>query len=115
MKEASIYKYNSKKKIYFKSLLKAQKFLIILLLMKKETVYMFLIVLDFNEKGIGVYKFDLDTGNGGPCSNELFNFANGMCLSPNNNYMYVVESFHPCISRIPINDRWKFWKKRNFY
>ena len=66
----------------------------------------------FNEKGIGIYKFDLTSGEGGPCSEELFNFANGMCLSPDGNYLYVVESFHPCVSRLPINDDGSFGKKK---
>ena len=68
----------------------------------------------FNEKGIGLYKFDLTSGEGGPCSEELFNFANGMCLSPDGNYLYVVESFHPCVSRLPINDDGSFGKKEIF-
>jgi sugar lactone lactonase YvrE len=68
----------------------------------------------FSEKGIGVYKFDLNTGKGGQCSDELFNFANGMCLSSNSNYLYVVESNHPCVSRLPIQPDGTLGKKEIF-
>ena len=68
----------------------------------------------FKEKGVGVFKFDLNTGEGDQCSDELFNFANGMCLSSDSNYLYVVESNHPCVSRLPIQTDGTLGKKEMF-
>ena len=113
MKEASIYKYN-KKENSFKEFAKGPKIPNYPVIDEKRNCLYVSDSFGFDEKGIGVYKFDLDTGSGGPCSSELFNFANGMCLSPDGKYMYVVESMHPCISRMIINDDGSFGKKEIF-
>ena len=113
MKESSIYKYN-KKESTFKEFARGPKIPNYPVIDEKRNCLYVSDSFGFNEKGIGIYSFDLDTGSGGPCSNELFNFANGMCLSPNGDYMYVVESFHPCISRMPINDDGSLGKKEIF-
>ena len=113
MKEASIYKYN-KKESSFKEFAKGPKIPNYPVIDEKRNCLYVSDSFGFDEKGIGVYKFDLDTGSGGPCSSELFNFANGMCLSPDSKYMYVVESMHPCISRMIINDDGSFGKKEIF-
>ena len=113
MKEAALYKFDSSNKTFteFAKGPKIPNYPVID--SKRNSIY----VSDsfgFNEKGIGLYKFDLTSGEGGPCSDELFNFANGMCLSPDGNFLYVVESFHPCVSRLPINDDGSFGKKEIF-
>ena len=113
MKEAALYKFDSSNKTFteFAKGPKIPNYPVID--SKRNSIY----VSDsfgFNEKGIGLYKFDLTSGEGGPCSEELFNFANGMCLSPDGNFLYVVESFHPCVSRLPINDDGSFGKKEIF-
>ena len=113
MKEASIYKYN-KSDNTFKEFAKGPKIPNYPVIDEKRNALYVSDSFGFDEKGIGVYKFDLDTGLGAPCSSELFNFANGMCLSPNGDYMYIVESFHPCISRAPINDDGSLGKKEIF-
>ena len=113
MKEASIYKYSKQEKS-FKEFAKGPKIPNYAVIDEKRNCLYVSDSFGFDEKGIGVYKFDLDTGSGGPCSSELFNFANGMCLSPDNKYMYVVESMHPCISRMIINDDGSLGKKEIF-
>ena len=113
MKEAALFKYDSEKKT-FKEFAKGPKIPNYPVIDKKRNCIYVSDSFGFNEKGIGLYKFDLTSGEGGPCSEELFNFANGMCLSPDGNYLYVVESFHPCVSRLPINDDGSFGKKEIF-
>lgn len=64
------------------------------------TVY----VSDSNEQGVpggGVYRFAPD-GTGGLWTTEPLNFANGLALAPDGSAVYVVESFRPGVSRIPI-------------
>lgn len=113
MKEASIYKYNYQDKT-FKTFAKGPKIPNYLVIDKKRNCLYVSDSFAFGEKGVGLYKFNLSSGEGGPCSEELFNFANGMCLSPDSNYLYVVESFHPCVSRLKINDDGSFGKKEMF-
>ena len=113
MKEASIYRFDSTEKS-FKEFSKGPKIPNYLVIDQKRNALYVSDSYAFGEKGIGVYKFDLQSGIGGPCSDELFNFANGMCLSPKGDYLYVVESFYPCISRMPINDDGSFGKKEIF-
>ena len=113
MKEAALYKYDSSDKS-FKEFAKGPKIPNYPVIDEKRNCIYVSDSFGFNEKGIGIYKYDLSTGKGGPCSEELFNFANGMCLSPNGDYLYVVESFHPCISRLPINSDGSFGKKEIF-
>ena len=33
------------------------------------------------------------------------------CVYPDGNFLYVVESFHPCVSKLPINDDGSFGKE----
>jgi len=113
MKEASIYKYNQSDNT-FKEFAKGPKIPNYPVIDEKRNALYVSDSFGFGEIGIGVYKFDLDTGLGGPCSSELFNFANGMCLSPNGDYMYIVESYQPCISRALINDDGSLGKKEIF-
>jgi len=64
------------------------------------TVY----VSDSNEQGVpggGVYRFAPD-GTGGPWTTEPFDFANGLAIAPDGSAVYVVETFRPGVSRIPI-------------
>ena len=37
-----------------------------------------------------------------------------MCLSPDGDYLYVIESFHPCVSRMKIQDDGSLGKKEIF-
>ncbi|MGH2532322.1 MAG: SMP-30/gluconolactonase/LRE family protein [Thermomicrobiales bacterium] len=52
--------------------------------------------------GKGVWRFDLDTGEGGVWYGGPLNFANGMALSFGRDTLYVVETFASRVSRIPI-------------
>ena len=113
MKEAALFKYDSVSKS-FNEFAKGPKIPNYPVIDQKRNCIYVSDSFGFNEKGVGIYKFDLTSGKGGPCSEELFNFANGMCLSPNGDYLYVVESFHPCISRLPINSDCTFGKKEIF-
>lgn len=53
------------------------------------------------EPGGGVYRFAPD-GSGGLWSAAPLDFANGLALAPDGSSVYVVESFLPGVSRIPI-------------
>lgn len=53
------------------------------------------------EPGGGIYRFAAD-GTGGMWTTEPLNFANGLALAPDGSAVYVVESFLPGVSRIPI-------------
>lgn len=53
------------------------------------------------EPGGGVYRFAPD-GSGGMWSAGPLDFANGLALAPDGSAVYVVESFLPGVSRIPI-------------
>lgn len=55
-----------------------------------------------NSPGPGVWRFDLDTGRGGLWYDGTLNFANGMALSPDRSWLYVLESFARRVIRIPI-------------
>lgn len=113
MKESALYKYDSRDKSFIE-FAKGPKIPNYPVIDHKRNCIYVSDSFGFNEKGIGIYQFDLATGEGGPCSEELFNFANGMCLSPNGDYLYVVESFHPCVSRLPIKEDGSFGKKEIF-
>jgi gluconolactonase len=52
--------------------------------------------------GPSVWRFDLDSGDGGVWHEPSFNFANGLALSPDRNWLYVVETFASQVRRIPI-------------
>jgi gluconolactonase len=53
------------------------------------------------EPGGGVYRFAPD-GSGGLWSATPLNFANGLALAPDGAAIYVVESFRPGVTMIPI-------------
>lgn len=53
-------------------------------------------------EGPSVWAFDLDSGAGGVWHAPSLNFANGLALSPDRNWLYVVETFARQIRRIPI-------------
>lgn len=50
----------------------------------------------------GVFRFDLDTGEGGVWSEAPMDFANGAALSSDGSGLYVIESDVPCLSYVPI-------------
>ncbi len=50
----------------------------------------------------GVFRYDLNTGEGGPWCRDAFSFANGMAMAPDRSGLFVVESDAPCISFVPI-------------
>ncbi len=52
--------------------------------------------------GPGVWRFDLDSGVGGPWYAAPTTFANGMALSPDRETLYLVETFARRVARIPI-------------
>jgi sugar lactone lactonase YvrE len=54
-------------------------------------------------KGPGIYRYDLKTGEGGVWCDEPMDFANGMAMAPDGRGLYVVQSDVPCISYVPIN------------
>jgi gluconolactonase len=54
--------------------------------------------------GPGVWRCDLETGDAVLWYDRPLNFANGMALSPDRKFLYVVETFSRQVSRIPILD-----------
>jgi gluconolactonase len=59
---------------------------------------------DPEEKGPGVWRFDLESGEGGLWYDRAMTFANGMTLSPDKNHLYVAESFAGRVIRISIDE-----------
>jgi gluconolactonase len=59
---------------------------------------------DPNEEGPGVWRFDLESGEGGLWYDRAMTFANGMVLSPDRDHLYVAESFVGRVIRIPIDE-----------
>lgn len=55
-----------------------------------------------NPAAPGVWRFDLDTGQGGLWYDRPLVFANGLALAPDGDALYVVETFASRVSRIPI-------------
>lgn len=53
--------------------------------------------------GPGLFRFDLRTGRGGVWSDEPMDFANGGVLAKNGDGLFVVQSYVPCVSYVPIN------------
>jgi sugar lactone lactonase YvrE len=53
--------------------------------------------------GPGVWKFDLDTGEGGLWYDRPLAFANGMALAADGNALYVAETFGQRVTRISID------------
>ncbi len=56
------------------------------------------------ERGPGVWRFDLDSGEGDLWYDRSMTFANGMALSSGKEYLYVAESFARRVVRIPIDE-----------
>ncbi|WP_421723140.1 SMP-30/gluconolactonase/LRE family protein [Bauldia sp.] len=52
--------------------------------------------------GVGVYRYDLATGEGGVWCDGPMTFANGMAMAPDARGLYVVESFAPGVAFVPI-------------
>src|SRR5215213_1433732 len=57
---------------------------------------------DMEEPGPGIWRFDLDTGEGDLWYDRPMTFANGMALSSEWNLLYVAETFARRVTRIPI-------------
>lgn len=57
---------------------------------------------NFRQVNGKIFCFD-ENGNGSIWHNGPFNFANGMALSKNSNYLYVVCTWLPGVERIKIN------------
>ncbi len=58
---------------------------------------------EYKDPGPGIFRFEPD-GSGILWCREPLNFANGLALSPDGHFLYVVETFARAISRIPIRD-----------
>jgi sugar lactone lactonase YvrE len=56
------------------------------------------------EPGPGVWRFDLETGEGSLWYDRPMRFANGMALSPDGSALYVVESFGRRVVRVSIGE-----------
>lgn len=56
----------------------------------------------FGGTGPGIWRLDLETGEGGLWYDRSLNFANGLALSLDRQWLYVVETFARRVSRIPI-------------
>jgi sugar lactone lactonase YvrE len=59
---------------------------------------------DQREPGPGVWRFDLETGEGALWYRGSMTFANGMARSPDSDALYVAETFARKITRIPIRE-----------
>lgn len=63
----------------------------------------FLYVSDSSgDPGVGIYRYDLKTGEGGVWCEGPTRFANGMAMAPDGKGLYVVESNVPCVSYVAI-------------
>ncbi|HYH11253.1 MAG TPA: SMP-30/gluconolactonase/LRE family protein, partial [Thermomicrobiales bacterium] len=51
----------------------------------------------------GIWRFDLDTGDGGLWYDQPLAFANGITLAPDGDALYVAETFARRIVRVPID------------
>jgi sugar lactone lactonase YvrE len=56
----------------------------------------------FQQSGPGVWRFDLDSGDGQLWYDRPLRFANGLALSANLSWLYVAETFARQVVRIPI-------------
>jgi sugar lactone lactonase YvrE len=54
------------------------------------------------ERGPGLFRFDLKTGEGGLWCRDEMAFANGMAMAPDRQGLYVVESNSARVSYVPI-------------
>lgn len=57
---------------------------------------------DFSELGPGIWRLDLESGEGELWYDQPLRFANGLALSLDRQWLYVVETFAHKVSRIPI-------------
>jgi len=57
---------------------------------------------DSEQEGPGIWRFDLQTGEGSMWYDQPLRFANGLAFAPDGNTLYVAETFARKISRIPI-------------
>lgn len=57
-----------------------------------------------HEPGPGIYRFDLETGEGGLWYTGSLDFANGMALASDGSRLYVAESWGYRVVAIPIDD-----------
>jgi gluconolactonase len=57
---------------------------------------------DMEESGPGIWRFDLDTGEGDLWYEQPMTFANGMALSPKKDFLYVAETFARRVVRVAI-------------
>lgn len=67
-----------------------------------------------DEEGPGIWKFNLQTGEGDLWYRAPLHFANGMVLSKDRNTLYVAETFAQRISSIPILDSGEAGEKQIF-
>jgi gluconolactonase len=58
---------------------------------------------EYRDPGPGIFRFNPD-GSGTLWCREPLNFANGLALSPDGRFLYVLETFARAVSRIPIRD-----------
>lgn len=56
----------------------------------------------FEESGGGIFRYDLESGDGKLWTNDPMNFANGMAMAPDGSGLYVVESTKQRLSFVPI-------------
>lgn len=54
------------------------------------------------DPGIGIYRYDLATGEGGVWCEGPTRFANGMAMAPGDNELYVVETMAAAVSAVTI-------------
>lgn len=59
---------------------------------------------DMEQPGPGVWRFDLNTGEGDLWYEQPMTFANGMALSPERDFLYVAETFARRLLRVPIRE-----------
>jgi gluconolactonase len=55
------------------------------------------------ESGPSIWRFDLETGEGGPWYDAPLSFANGMALTADGTAIFVAETFAHRVSRIEVN------------
>ncbi len=58
----------------------------------------------FGNPGPGVWKLDLESGEGGLWYDRTLVFGNGMALAPDGDALYVVETFARRVIRLPIGE-----------
>lgn len=71
-----------------------------------------LYVSDSTGEAGGVFRFSLESGEGGPWCRENFAFANGMAMAHDSKGLYVVETDALCVSYVPIETDGSAGRKR---